>query len=229
MAVIDSMNETMATLYDALSENATLAQQWQIEAQSAVADLRNADLRGSSLYGANLYGADLRHSRLDNANLRYAILVNADMRGVMLLGADLGGAQLDGAKTGSIGTFSGGSSCPSSLPSGFRCVEGSTDDGYPLASLMGPHADLSGSDFHNFQETNLDLYSSNMQNSHFYNLNMNGADMNNADLSGATFENVNLYNSDLSGADLTGVSWTNVMCPAGGNSDDNGNTCENNI
>ena len=35
MAVIDSMNETMVALYDALAENATLAQQWQIEAQSA--------------------------------------------------------------------------------------------------------------------------------------------------------------------------------------------------
>ena len=150
------------------------------------------------------------------------------MRNVMLLDADLGGAQLNGAKTGSIATSSGGS-CPLSLPSDFRCVEGSTDDGYPLASLMGPHADLSDSDFHNFQETSLNLYSSNMQNSHFYNLNMNGANMNNADLSGATFENVNLYNSDLTGADLTGVSWTNVMCPTGGNSDDNGNTCENNL
>ena len=228
MALIDSMNETMATLYEALAENATLAQQWQIEAQSAVADLRNADLRGSSLYGANLYGADLRHADFYDANLRYTILVNADMRNVMLLDADLGGAQLDGAKTGNIATSSGGS-CPYSLPSDFRCVEGSTDDGYPLASLMGPHADLSDSDFHNFQETNLNLYSSNMQNSHFYNLNMNGANMGNADLSGATFENVNLYNSDLSGADLTGVTWTNVMCPAGGNSDDNGNTCESNL
>ena len=176
----------------------------------------------------SLYCSDLRHSRLDSANLRYTVLVNADMRNVMLLDADLSGAQLNGAKTGSIATSSGGS-CPLSLPSDFRCVEGSTDAGYPLASLMGPHADLRDSDFHNFQETNLNQYSSNMQNSHFYNLNMNGANMNNADLSGATFENVNLYNSDLTGADLTGVSWTNVMCPTGGNSDDNGNTCENNL
>ena len=83
------MNETMATLYDALVENATLAQQWQIEAQSAAADLRNANLDDSSLYGVNLYGADLRHAHLNNANLRYAILVNADMRNAGLFGADL--------------------------------------------------------------------------------------------------------------------------------------------
>ena len=127
LAVVDSMNETMASLYDALAENATLAQQWQIEAQSAAADLRNANLDYSSLYGVNLYGADLRHARLNNANLRYAILVNADMRNAGLLSADLW-SSTDGAKTGNIATSSGGS-CPFSLPSDFRCVEGSTDGG----------------------------------------------------------------------------------------------------
>ena len=218
----------MASLYDALAENATLAQQWQIEAQSAAADLRNVVLTGRSLFGANLYGADLRGAYLDDVNMRYAVLINADLRNTNLHQADLSGAQLNGAKTGSLLATSA-IGCPYSLPTDFRCVEGSTDGGRALKSLMGPGADLSDSEFHNFQETNLNLHGSNMQNSHFYNLNMNGANMSSADLSGATFENVNLYNSDLSGAELTGVSWTNVICPAGGNSDDNGNTCENNL
>ena len=71
LAVMDSMNETMATLYDALVENATLAQQWQIEAQSSAADLRYAVLMDATLYNVNLYGADLRHSYLDSACLLY--------------------------------------------------------------------------------------------------------------------------------------------------------------
>jgi uncharacterized protein YjbI with pentapeptide repeats len=40
-----------------------------------------------------------------------------------------------------------------------------------------------------------------------------------ADLSGA----------DLTGADLSNVQWSNTTCPDGTNSDENGNTCENNL
>ena len=226
LAVIDSMNATMATLYDALVENATLAQQWQMEARSSAADLRYAVLMDASLYNVNLYGADLRASILDRANMRNSILINADLTDAGLENVELSGAQMIGAKTGSIIPYG---SCPSSLPTDYRCVDGSTDSGTLLRSLMGPGADLSDSAFHNFQETTLNLEGANMQSSDFYNLNMNGANMVNADLSGATLENVNLYNSDLTGADLTGVVWINVMCPDGGNSGDNGNTCENNL
>ena len=45
--------------------------------------------------------------------------------------------------------------------------------------------------------------------------------------------NVNGYDiepgADLSGADLRGVDWYNTTCPDGTNSDDNGNTCEDNL
>ena len=158
--------------------------------------------------------------------MRNSILINADLTNADLRDAELSGAQMTGAKTGSISPYG---NCPSSLPTGYRCVDGSTDSGTLLRSLMGPGADLSDSSFHNFQETTLNLEGANMQGGDFYNLNMNGANMVNADLGGATLENVNLYNSDLTGADLTGVIWINVMCPGGGNSDDNGNTCENNL
>jgi len=45
---------------------------------------------------------------------------------------------------------------------------------------------------------------------------------------------VDLRGADLSyvwmgGADLSGVNWAYTTCPDGTNSDDNGNTCENNL
>ena len=51
-----------------------------------------------------------------------------------------------------------------------------------------------------------------------------GADMSGVDLSGA-----NLYEADLRNATLNNVIWNNTICPDGTNSDDNGDTCENNI
>ena len=35
--------------------------------------------------------------------------------------------------------------------------------------------------------------------------------------------------ANLTGANLDGVRWINTTCPDGTNSDDNGNTCENNL
>ena len=47
---------------------------------------------------------------------------------------------------------------------------------------------------------------------------LSGADLSGADLSGA----------NLSGAVLSAI-WNNTTCPDGTNSDDNGDTCENNL
>ena len=59
------------------------------------------------------------------------------------------------------------------------------------------------------------------------------------DFSGMNFSNFDMYGADLSGSNLTGanliganlqsVIWSNTICPDGSNSDDNGNTCENNL
>ena len=47
--------------------------------------------------------------------------------------------------------------------------------------------------------------------------------------SAAILSYANLNAADLSNADLTGVNWYYTTCPDGTNSDDNGNTCENNL
>ena len=50
------------------------------------------------------------------------------------------------------------------------------------------------------------------------------AEDNRADLSGADLSDAYLY-----GADLSDVVWYDTTCPDGTNSDDNGDTCENNL
>ena len=50
-----------------------------------------------------------------------------------------------------------------------------------------------------------------------------------ADLSNADLSNANLTGAYLNGADLSGTIWYGTICPDGANSDDNGNTCENNL
>jgi uncharacterized protein YjbI with pentapeptide repeats len=65
-----------------------------------------------------------------------------------------------------------------------------------------------------------------------------GADLTNADLSGARIgvegnsadlTNADLTNANLSGAVFGSITWNNTTCPDGTNSDDNGDTCENNL
>jgi hypothetical protein len=60
-------------------------------------------------------------------------------------------------------------------------------------------------------------------------MDLSGADLIYADLSYADLSNADLYMANLTGADLTAVVWFDTTCPDGTNSDDNGNTCENNL
>ena len=53
---------------------------------------------------------------------------------------------------------------------------------------------------------------------------LSGANLSDADLSGAI-----MIGADLTGADLSNVIWSNTICPDGTNSDDNGDTCVNNL
>ena len=55
------------------------------------------------------------------------------------------------------------------------------------------------------------------------------ADLSFTDLSDADLSVADLTDADLTGADLASVYWGETICPDGTNSNDNGNTCENNL
>ena len=75
-------------------------------------------------------------------------------------------------------------------------------------------ADLSGADL-----SGVDLSGANLKGANLEGANLRSADLENADLEGANLENAN----------LTWVSWSRTTCPDGTNSNDNGDTCCENL
>ena len=79
-------------------------------------------------------------------------------------------------------------------------------------------------------EDNLvDLSGAGLRGADLSNSDLIGANLSNADLTGANLYDADLSNANLNGADLTDVFWIDTTCPDGTNSDNNGNTCENNL
>ncbi len=165
---------------------------------------------------------------------------SVDLAGYNLSGVDLSGAEL--IYLGSYGPLMG---CPDSLPEGFDCRGD---------YLLGNYSWIEGVDFSGLDLNGVKLAGSHIANSNFSGGNLSGAslrganmsaaDLSGADLSGADLRGANLYDTNLSGADLSGADlhganlngadlsgtiWYGTICPDGTNSDDNGNTCENNL
>jgi len=71
-----------------------------------------------------------------------------------------------------------------------------------------------------------DLSYADLTNAMMYDLDLRYANLTGADLTGADLA---YLNTSYGPADLTGVTWSNTTCPDGTNSDNNGNTCMNNL
>ena len=190
-----------ANLSNADLTRATLSVAWLNGANLAGANLNVAWLNGANLYDANLTGADLTY-----AYLRYAILYDANLTGATLNGAglwysDLRNADLSNAKISRYGN------------------SGANLTGANLSNAVLLYALLSFSDLSNANLSHADLSYTEVWHSNLSNADLSHADLSHADLS----------NANLSNADLSGTWWYNTICPDGTNSDDNGNTCANNL
>jgi uncharacterized protein YjbI with pentapeptide repeats len=74
----------------------------------------------------------------------------------------------------------------------------------------------------------------NLSNANSSAVDLSGAELQYADLSGAnltqtSFGQANLTGADMSGATLTGTYWSDTICPDGTISDNDGDTCANNM
>lgn len=160
-----------------------------------------ANLTGANLAGANLTGADLLQANLTDTDLSGANLTDATLKRTDLHDTVLAGATLTGIVSGGkiIGT-------PASLPPSWALVGlvGST-----IRYLVGPMANL----------TDADLYGGKLA----------GTDLAAANLSNANLTFANLTGANLTGATLTGVTWSDTICPDGTNSNNDENTCVNNL
>lgn len=229
----------LANLEDADLEGARLS-----GANLTSVQLQNAFLINSDLSRANLYSVNLGFANLANANLSDSNLTNSSLVGASFAGANLSGAVLEGA----IMTFSSfyGANlsgvimegldmnhtstanviCPLSLPSNWSCVGPSNYGSY---SLVGPYARLGGADFTGIDLSNLDLsLLDTLEWVDFTDANLSGVNLGNVPLDFVNFSNTNLTGATIYGNGFW-TQWNNTICPDGTNSDDNGNTCDNNM
>ena len=91
------------------------------------------------------------------------------------------------------------------------------------------YVNLSFADLRSADLRYADLGAANLTNADLRYANLYRADLGAANLTNADLINANLYLANLQGAQLHLVSWDNTVCPDGTNSDDNGNTCEDNL
>ena len=163
-------------------------------------DLEGANLGNVNLTNANLAGADLSDGgTLDSSNLSGVDLSNSNLSGVDLDETDLADTDLSNADLYGVASRYI-TGTPSALPPEWQLAEG---------YLIGPGAQLSGATLED--------------------LNLSGADLNGVNLEYAEVYSDNLTGASLIGANLTGVFWNDDTCPDGTNSDNDGDTCINNL
>lgn len=158
------------------------------------------DLSYENLREANFRDADLSYTNLSYADLSYVTLVNSRMTNV-----DLSGAIMYRVHATDLWQ------CPASLPENWECRGSFTSN-----TLFGPYASLVGEYWNAKDLKNLNLTGADLRHSTFLNSNLSGTTI--------TIESVNSIQNNLQN-----IIWINTICPDGTNSNNNGNTCENNL
>jgi uncharacterized protein YjbI with pentapeptide repeats len=193
-------------------------------------DLEGAELQGASLNGADLSGIDLSGASLSGIQLTGADLTDANFSGASFTGyepeppgpplavsfANLNDADLTGADLSNI-DFSG--------------IEGNLQ-GANLSDVNFAGADLTGVYLAGVSSGGITgsttLLPQDWVLTDGYLIGP-AANLTNADLSGANLTNADLDGADVTGASFTNVTWSNTTCPDGTNSNNDGDTCVNNL
>ena len=126
-------------------------------------DLTDADLSGANFFlatltGANLTGADLTGANLTNATLTDANFTGADLSGATWYITTITGAILADANFGTGLRSDNVYGTPASLPPGW---------GIPANTLVGPYADISGSNLITAEFKNIDMTGVNVTGTNF--------------------------------------------------------------
>ena len=213
----------------------TLPTNWELVDRYLIGE--HANLNGANLSGANLSGLDVS----------YVHLSHADLSGVDLAGADIFGTDLTSTNLNNV-TWSN-TTCPDGTNSNNdanTCANNLMPSNWELYDiyLIRPGANLSQADLYSAYLESVDLSGADLYQVNFGYADLSNADLSNADLeqaglgasnltgtnlSGADLTNADLYNATVSGTNLTAVTWSNTICPDGTNSDNDGNTCIDNL
>ena len=101
-----------------------------------------------------------------------------------------------------------------------------------LVNLSGAklnYAKLDGANLNFADISNADLSSAILGNADLTNASLVEANLTDAFMTNTDLTNANLFGAVFTNALLDGVTWSDTICPDGTNSNDNGNTCINNI
>ena len=194
----------------------------QVETRVGIgADLRFADLSYANMSNLNLTGANLKAANLNYTMLQGTVLRYADLSHTWLSGADLTGADL--RQSGLYVAWLSGADLTGSK------LNGSYLPGANLHDANLSDADMIHAHLHYAILNDANLNSADLSGANLTYATLTGADLSDTILFSADLSGANLTYATLTGADLSGTIWYDTTCPDGTNSDNNGNTCENNF
>ena len=203
-ADLSGVNLSGTTLTDANLTDANLSDVTILDSNLEQANLTDVNLTDAILsVGSYETAAYLASANLTDANLTGASLSYVYLLGAVLTDTDLSGTYLVYATLDSV--ESGGITGTPVLP---------TDWGLVGGYLIGPSATLIDANL-----TGLNLTGADLPDARLTDANLTGANLTGANLTGAT----------LTGATLTGATWSNTTCPDGTNSNNDGDTCVDNL
>lgn len=219
------------------------------------ADLQKADLQDANLANANLGNADMTEANLDGVTSGGVVAgpnvlpLGWFVEGGFIIGP---GANLDNEDLANFNFTNFGGEYLAGIQLANTNLE-NTD--FSSTSLTG--ANLTGADLTDANLTDSSLTAADIDGANFSGVSLTGvvsgqitgtplnlpapwqllngyligpdANLVKADLGGVAFNNADLYAADLYQAGLTGATWSNTICPDGTNSDNDGDTCVNNL
>ena len=188
-------------------------------------DFRYRNLQGRDFSGGNFVQANLTHANLNgvnftNVNLTEAFLENAKLKNIIVTGATFTNAHLNNVDL--HGQNWAGIVRADVISLANANLTGFSSGGKNFHASSFGAADLTNANFSN----------SDLQQSDFSLATVVGTNFSEADLSSANFFNVHFINANLFHASTGGFAYstfTNTICPDGTNSDNDGNTCANNL
>jgi uncharacterized protein YjbI with pentapeptide repeats len=236
----DNVDEVNRSEVEALQQS---LQNLQESLQTSIYDLENRlnntramndfsylDFQGSELFNINNgLGWQINPPIFDFANLKNASLSYSNLSDASFVNANLRGSD------GLFSTFHRTDFTSASLSSGIFRQSDFTDAQFVGAQLTATefrYSDMSGVNLTNAwiygggDWLMVNLSYADLTNAMMYDLDLRYANLTGADLTGAALA---YLNTSYGPADLTGVTWSNTTCPDGTNSDNNGNTCMNNL
>ena len=154
---------------------------------------------------------------------------DVDLAGTVFISANLDGASINGANLSDANLYN-------------ATLTGAVSENANLNSANMGYTDLTGADFVDASLTNARLDVANMTSTDFSGADLTGANLVLADMDGTNFSFTNFTNANLTEATAVdsgdflfipasfgNATWSNTICPDGTNSNNDGDTCVNNL